>query len=70
VTGYVDGELSPGLEHHVERHLYTCPICAAQSVFEINLRERLGRASTVPLPAGLPERILAAVRCESRFRAH
>jgi len=60
VTGYVDGELPPSLEREAERHLFLCPICAAQAVFEIELRERVKSSTDMLPPPGLPGRILAA----------
>lgn len=69
LTGYVDAELSPRLEQEVGKHLSGCPICAAQVVFELELRDTL-RSLPAALPAGLPDRIRAGTLADARFRAH
>lgn len=70
VTGYVDGQLGTWLEREVERHLSGCPVCAAQAVFEIELRDRLRSLPSAVLPPGLSDRILSAARADLRLIAH
>ncbi len=70
VTAYVDRELSPRLEREVERHLYGCPVCAAQAVFEIELCESLHDLTETRFRAGLSDRILAAALADVRLNAH
>jgi anti-sigma factor ChrR (cupin superfamily) len=60
VTAYVDRELSPILEHAVERHLAACPTCATQAVFEIELGATLAELVPEKPRPGLAARVLAA----------
>jgi anti-sigma factor RsiW len=69
VTGYVDGELPPARARHVGHHLSGCPLCAAQAVFEIDLRDRL-RSLPAVSPPGLSGRVLTAARADVRLRVH
>jgi len=70
VTAYVDRELKPPLERAVERHFASCPICAAQAVFEIELAASLHELPEPRLRAGLSASVLAAALAEPRLAAH
>jgi len=70
VTAYVDRELFPQLERAVERHLASCPACAAQAAFEIELAAFLSQLPVPRLRGGFPASVLLAAFAEQRFATH
>lgn len=60
VTAYVDRELTPTLEHAVERHLAACPACASQAVYEIELGATLAELVPEQPRSGFAASVLAA----------
>jgi anti-sigma factor RsiW len=60
VTAYVDRELTPTLEHAVERHLAACPACASQAVYEIELGATLAELVPEKPRPGFAASVLAA----------
>lgn len=67
VTAYVDRELTPQLEHAVERHLSACSACAAQAAFEIELRATLNALPAPRLRPGLPASVRHRAFSEQHF---
>lgn len=65
VTRFVDGELPQSLGATIGRHLGTCPICAGQAAFEIEVGGILRSLPSLAPPSGLAAKVRAVSRMVS-----
>lgn len=64
LSAYIDGELS-GIEmRFIREHVCYCPECASELQAERHVKSILGGAPMVAAPAGLEDRLIAAVMAE------
>jgi hypothetical protein len=75
ITRYASGELSLSEEKRLQKHVRECLDCRAELSAAQELERRLRDPALEPLPAGMPEKIMAAIDrrergyLESRLRA-
>jgi anti-sigma factor (TIGR02949 family) len=68
LDAYLDGEFAPEDRVELEQHLAGCPACARQVRFHGAFKSRLrATAGRPPLPAGLRDRMTAALDPQQRF---
>jgi anti-sigma factor RsiW len=65
-TDYLEGALPPEQALRLERHLETCPGCTDYLEQMRMLAGSLGGLTDDSMPPGLRERLIAAIREESR----
>lgn len=58
---YLDGEVTEEVKNEVRRHLDDCPPCGDAFGFEAELKALVSRCCCEEVPAGLRERIAAAL---------
>jgi anti-sigma factor (TIGR02949 family) len=59
---FLDGEVTPDIKVQIKDHLEACAPCFEKFDFEAELLQVIGRKCQEPLPAGLTDKILAALR--------
>ncbi|HVV36547.1 MAG TPA: mycothiol system anti-sigma-R factor [Acidimicrobiales bacterium] len=59
---FLDGELTPEVKLEIQHHLEACAPCFEKFDFEAELLQIISRKCQEPLPDGLTEKILAALR--------
>jgi anti-sigma factor RsiW len=65
LSAWLDAELAPEVMLQVERHLESCTDCRRELALLTALDQALG-SLTVPVPAGLPEKVQARLAQPSR----
>ena len=59
---FLDGELTSDVKLQIQQHLEACAPCFEKFDFEAEVLQIVGKKCSEPLPAGLTEKILAALR--------
>jgi anti-sigma factor (TIGR02949 family) len=59
---FLDGELTPEIRLEVQHHLEDCAPCFEKFDFEAEVLQIVARKCSEPVPPGLTEKILAALR--------
>ena len=62
LAAHLDGELDPGADRELERHLDTCRSCYSRAEFDRLLRERIAEAGREPVRPELAERVQTLIR--------
>jgi anti-sigma factor (TIGR02949 family) len=61
---FLDGELTPDIRVKIQQHLEACSPCFEAFDFEAELKLVVGRKCSEQAPAGLTEKIMAALRAD------
>ena len=59
---FLDGELTPEVKIGIQQHLEDCAPCFEKFDFEAELKQVIAKKCCEEVPAGLTEKILAALR--------
>jgi anti-sigma factor (TIGR02949 family) len=61
---FLDGELTKEVRIQIQEHLEACAPCFEKFDFEAEVLQIVAKKCSEPLPAGLTEKILAALRAD------